>query len=157
MKARAAEDAAGLLRRSRVAALGTLHDGAPSVTLAPFALVDAPLALAVLVSALASHTKDMQADARVGVLVAEPEAHGAPVHALARVAIRGLARPLAVADPVHDAARHAYAARFPDMQALFSLGDFSLFAIEPRAVRVVAGFAQAASITPEALAAALAA
>jgi putative heme iron utilization protein len=157
MKARAAAHAAALLRRSRAAALGTLHDGAPSVTMAPFALVDAPLALVVFVSALASHTKDMQADARVGVLVAQSEAEGAPVHSLERVSIRGVARVLADGDPMHDVGRRAYLARFADMQPLFSLGDFSLFSIEPQAVRVVCGFAQAASITPHALAAALAA
>jgi len=35
------------------------------------------------------------------------------------------------------------------MVGRFELGDFTLFAIAPAAVRVIAGFAQAASITPE--------
>ena len=42
------------------------------------------------------------------------------------------------------------------MTQLFALGDFALFAIEPETVRVVAGFAQAATITPARLADALA-
>jgi len=41
------------------------------------------------------------------------------------------------------------------MTGLFELGDFGLFAIEPRAVRVVLGFAQAATLEPATLAAAL--
>jgi putative heme iron utilization protein len=53
-------------------------------------------------------------------------------------------------------AHAAYAARFPDMTGLFELGDFRLFAIEPQAVRVVLGFAQAASLEPATVAAALA-
>jgi putative heme iron utilization protein len=43
------------------------------------------------------------------------------------------------------------------MTGLFGLGDFRLFAIEPESVRVVLGFAQATSLTPATLAAALAA
>jgi putative heme iron utilization protein len=155
VKERAAARAAELLRRHRVAALGTLHDAAPSVTMAPYALVADPFALIVLVSGLASHTADMRAHARVGVLVAEPEADGYSVHTLARVAMQADARALAAGDALHQTARHAYASRFADMTGLFSLGDFTLFALVPTAVRVVAGFAQAASITPAALAAAI--
>jgi hypothetical protein len=54
--------------------------------------------------------------------------------------------------PDYGVARAAYAARFPDHAFLFELGDFELFALVPRTIRVVAGFAQAASITPGALA-----
>jgi putative heme iron utilization protein len=89
------------------------------------------------------------------VLVAEPEPDGAPVHALARVAIAGHARALTSGDPMHAPARRAYEVRFPEMTGLFSLADFTLFAIEPSTVRVVSGFAQAASITPQTLASAL--
>jgi hypothetical protein len=38
---------------------------------------------------------------------------------------------------------------------MFEMPDFSLFAIRPTSIRLVAGFAQAATLTPEALAAAL--
>jgi len=91
------------------------------------------------------------------MLVTEPESDGTPVHALARVAMQCDARALAQDDPLHDVARRAYVERFPDMSGLFSLGDFALFAIVPTSVRVVSGFAQAASITPASLASALAA
>jgi putative heme iron utilization protein len=155
MKERAAERAADLLRRHRIAALGTLRDGAPSVTMTPFALIADPLQLVVLVSGLASHTKDMRDDGRVGVLVTEPESDALSVHTLARVSMQCDARALLPADPNYDAARQAYANRFPDMTGLFSLADFALFAIEPASVRVVSGFAQAASITPASLAAAV--
>ena len=102
MKEEAAARAAQLLRRHRVAALGTVHDGAPSVTMTPYALVADPLALVVLVSGLASHTKDMRASGRVGVLVAEAEVDDQPVHALARISVQGGARELARDDPLHD-------------------------------------------------------
>jgi putative heme iron utilization protein len=155
VKERAAERAAELLRRHRVAALATVRDGAPGVAMTPFALLADPLALIVLVSGLSAHTKDMRADPRVAVLVAETETDGLSVHTLARVSMQGRARPLDADDALFDATRRAYAARFPDMTGLFALADFALFAIEPAAVRVVSGFAQAASITPAALAAAV--
>jgi putative heme iron utilization protein len=155
VKDEAAARAAQLVRDHRVAALGTMHAGAPSVTMVPFAFVVEPLALVVLVSALASHTADMRAERRVGVLVAEPESEASAPHQLARVSMQAQAHVLASDDAQHEAARRAYAARFPDMTGLFALADFALFAIEPVAVRVVAGFAQAASITPQRLESAL--
>jgi len=66
--------------------------------------------------------------------------------------MQGEAEPIARDSPRYAAARAAYSARFPDMVGLFELGDFTLFAIVPAVVRVVAGFAQAASVTPESLA-----
>lgn len=155
MKAAAATRAAELVAGARTAALGTLHDGAPSVTLVPYALVPDPLAFVVLVSELASHTRDMLADPCVALLMAAAEGTAA-AHALPRVALRGRARALAAEDVRYTVARAAYAQRFPDMTGLFDLGDFRLFAIEPDAVRVVLGFAQAASLSPAALARALA-
>jgi len=50
------------------------------------------------------------------------------------------------------AARASYLERFADMSGLFELGDLTLVAIDPAMVRVVAGFAQAATITPASLA-----
>jgi putative heme iron utilization protein len=155
-KDEAAARAAALLRRCTVASLGTLHEGAPSVTMVPYAFLAEPFAFLVLVSGLSAHTRDMLADPRVGLMVLEPEGGATPSHALARVSIQGTARALDRDDPGYGAAHAAYAARFPDMTGLFGLGDFRLVAVEPRAVRVVLGFAQAASLEPATLGRALA-
>ena len=156
MKDEAAARAAALLRRCTVASLGTSHDGAPSVTMTPYALSTAPFAFLLLVSGLSAHTRDMLADPRVGLMVQEPEGGATPSHALPRVSVRGRARPLGRDEPGYPAAHAAYAARFPEMTGLFQLGDFRLFAVEPSAVRIVLGFAQAASVEPATLAAAVA-
>lgn len=156
MKDAAAARAAALVARLRTASLGTLHGGAPSVTMVPFATMRDPFAFVVLVSGLASHTQDMLDDPRVGLLVVELEGDNAPAHALARVALQGIAHALDADDPRHAEARSRYVQRFPDMVGLFDLGDFRLFAIEPIAVRVVLGFAQATSLTPSTFAAAAA-
>jgi hypothetical protein len=152
MKEEAAAVAADLVRRCKVAALGTLHEGAPGVSMVPYAIATDPFAFLVLVSALAAHTRDMRENPSVALLIAEPETGAKPPHALARVSVQGRAQPIARDDPRHSSARASYIARFPDMAGLFDLGDFDLFSIEPATVRVVAGFAKAASITPASLA-----
>lgn len=152
MKDETAVRAAELARRCKVAALGTLREGAPSVSMVPYAICGDPFAFIVLVSALAAHTREMLANGNVGLMSVEPESDAQPPHALPRVSMRGKAQPVAQDDPRYGAARAAYGARFPEMTGLFALGDFTLFAIVPTEVRVVAGFAQAASITPAALA-----
>jgi len=153
MKEEAARHAARLVRQCRVAALGTLRDGVPAVSQVPFALLPAAdCAFLILVSRLAAHTRAMQEDPRVGLMIAQPENGHTVAHALARVSINAEAHMIARPHPDYGRAREAYAARFPDQAFLFDLGDFELFALVPRAVRVVAGFAQAASVTPAALA-----
>jgi putative heme iron utilization protein len=148
VKEPSADRAAELVRRCKVAALGTLHHGAPSVSMVPYAIIEDPFAFVVLVSALSAHTKAMRGGPDVALMIMEPECDTKPPHTLARVSMQGRAEPISQADPRFGAARAAYSARFPDMVGLFELSDFTLFAIAPTAVRVIAGFAQAASITP---------
>ena len=152
MKEPSAGLAAALLRRCKVAALGTLHHGGPSVSMVPYAIIEDPFALVVLVSALSAHTNEMLGDPNVALMIMEPETDTKPPHTLARVSMPGRAEPISRDNPRFGAARTAYSARFPDMVGLFELGDFTLFSIAPAAVRVIAGFAQAASITPESIA-----
>jgi hypothetical protein len=141
-----------LVTSRSTAALGTLHSGAPYVSMVPFALLNDGSAFIVHVSQLAAHTRDMLADPRVSLLIAEPERPGTSPQALPRVTVVGTARRLSGGSPEQAAARDAYLARFPDAAPLFGLGDFSLFAITPTSVRWVAGFAQARSLTPAAFA-----
>jgi len=149
--------AAELVRRCRVAGLGTLRGKAPSVSMVPYAIIGEPFAFIVLVSTLSAHTREMLADGHVSLMIMEPESGTRMPHTLARVSMQARAEPIAPDDPRHGVAHAAYSARFPDMTGLFDLGDFTLFAIVPAEVRVVAGFAQAASITPESLARSLSA
>jgi len=49
----------------------------------------------------------------------------------------------------------AYLVKFPDAAPLFQLGDFSIVAFVPATARLVAGFARAVTLPPEALATAV--
>ena len=144
-----------LLTGRSTAALGTLHAGAPYVSMVPFALLPDLPAFVIHVSRLAAHTGDMLAEPRVSLLISGPEQPGASPLALPRVTLLGTARPLAHDAPEYPAARQAYVARFPEAAAMFNLGDFSLFLIVPAEARWIAGFAQARTLTPAALARAL--
>ena len=136
-----------LLARQTVAALATLHRGRPAVSMVPFAWVPGSNALAIHVSALATHTSDMEASPEVAMLVTAAQTEGVPPQALPRISISGTAARCSADHPEHAAARRAYLARFPESEAMFGFGDFSLFLVEPRSVRGVAGFAQAWSLT----------
>jgi heme iron utilization protein len=140
-----------LLETQRIASLGTLQKGEPYVSMVPFALLPGGV-FVVHVSALAAHTKDMLASPQVSLLVIAPLEADAPAQALPRVTIQADAVPLDASMTEHAQARAAYLARFPQSAQTFELSDFSLFALRPRSLRVVGGFAQAKTVTPEGLA-----
>jgi putative heme iron utilization protein len=152
MNAELSERLAQLLRQRTTAALGTLHDGAPFVSMVPYAIATDGSGFVVHVSELAAHTKDMLADARVSLLVAEAESNGKSPLALARVSLQGTARRIPSSSPDLSGCRTAYLARFPEAEPMFGFADFSIFLIRPVSVRFVAGFGEAHSLSAETLA-----
>jgi heme iron utilization protein len=135
-----------LLQRQQVAALGTLRNGEPFVSMVPYALLPDG-SLVIHVSRLASHTRDMEEHPGVSLLVTAERTEDVPAQALARATLQGQALPCTQDNDGHGEARQAYLRRFPDSEPMFGFADFLLFRIVPRAVRFVAGFAQAWSIT----------
>jgi putative heme iron utilization protein len=144
-----------LLASQQLAALGTLHEGEPAVSMVPFALLPGGAGIVIHVSSLATHTRDMLAHAGVSLLVIAPPAPGIPAQATPRVAIAGQARQCLADDPTHAQARQGYLARFPESEPMFGFGDFSIFVISVRSARLVSGFGQATSLTAAAFADAL--
>jgi len=140
----------------KTAALGTLHQGAPFVSMVPFA-VEKNGNLILHVSRLAAHTRDMLDNPDVSLLITESEAAGKMAQELARVTVQGRAEMVDRDSEKHAAAREVYLSRFPDAAPLFEFSDFNLFLVNPVSARVIAGFGQAVTITGENLAAALSA
>jgi putative heme iron utilization protein len=152
MNAEMTESLARLLRARTTAALGTLHAGAPYVSMVPYAI--AAEGFLVHVSTLAAHTKDMLADARVSLLVASAEGGEGEAKSplgLERVSVQATAEQLAADAARLPEFRTAYLARFPDAGQMFGFADFSMFLIRPVSARFVAGFGQAHSLSAEAL------
>lgn len=141
-----------LLHAQRVAALGTLDEhGAPFVSMVPYAIVPEFACLAIHVSALAAHTRHLQARPPVSLLVMQAEVAGQPVHALPRVSLQGRAQQPDADSRLGQAARAAYLARFPEAEPMTRLGDFRFVAIEVELARQVAGFGAARSLDADAV------
>ena len=146
-----------LLHSQRVAALGTLgNDGAPFVSMVPYAIAPAQGWLVMHVSGLAAHTRNLQVRPAVSLLVMQPEVPGEPVHALPRVTLEGLAKVLDPDTTDGQACRIAYLQRFPEAEFMTQLGDFRFVAVELKGARQVAGFGVARSIDAEEIRLALA-
>ncbi len=80
---------AGLIRKERVAHLGTLRGGAPLVSMTLFMAGQDLTAFYVHVSRLAWHTQDMLQDPRVALSIAETDDGRPDPFTLMRVSIRG--------------------------------------------------------------------
>jgi heme iron utilization protein len=140
-----------LIHSTRVAALGTLHEGEPNLAMVAYAFAADFSAFYIHVSKLGKHTTDMENDPRLSLLIVEADDRRADPQTLARVSIRGMAEMLPRNDPDYAQIRKIYLERFPEAEHLFNLGDFNIWKITPKGGRFVAGFGRAFNIVPEAL------
>jgi heme iron utilization protein len=141
-----------LLERRPVAALATLHQGGPAVSMVPFALMPDGARFVIHVSRLASHTHDLLANPAVALLVMAADDAADSALALPRVSIQGVARPCERESADYPGARAAYLRKLPEAEDLFSFADFSLFVVEARSVRFVAVSGRAMSFSADRLA-----
>jgi len=135
------------LRRHAAGVLSTLSKrlrGYPFGSVTPF-VTDHEARPVILVSRLAEHTKNIEADVRASLLVHDA---AEDVQTAARLTVVGDAA--ALTDPSAIAAR--YLRHFPDAQRLLDLGDFSFYALQPVFIRHIAGFGAIRSITPQSFA-----
>jgi putative heme iron utilization protein len=141
-----AERARTLAYLGRSGALATLsrkHAGYPFASVMPYALDEHGQPL-VLISAMAMHTQNLQADPRASLLVTPP-ASGSPPNepsdplAAARLTLMGEARPLARGEA--GTAREAYLARHPRAAYWVDFDDFSFWRLDVADVYFVGGFA----------------
>jgi hypothetical protein len=145
-----------LLSRRRTAALGTVDvEGAPFVSLVPFAIDPVSASLVIHISALAAHSQNLQAKPHASLMVAECEVADEPVHALARVSISVLATWAEPESALSLQCRAAYLARFPEAEPMTTLDDFRFVRLSPQGARQVAGFGAARSLNANELAQAL--
>jgi putative heme iron utilization protein len=131
---------ARLLRTQRTAALGTLSDGAPLVSMVPYAAAVDLTAFYIHVSQLAQHTQAIRQDPRVSLMIAEPDTGERDPQTLARISIRGDATETPPTAGEYEEAKSTYLEKFPRAAMNFGLGDFVLYYITPHSARFVAGF-----------------
>ena len=141
-----------LVSKSRVAALGTLHDGAPFVSMVLAAPDPTHSVWFLHISRLASHTQDLLKDGRASLMLSMPDSGDKDPQQLARLTLVGKATELSDGSAEEDSAKAIYLAKFPHMAELVDqLGDFSFWVVRPETARFVGGFARAFTLTPEAL------
>ena len=135
-----AERACTLVYLGRMGTLSTLsrkHPGHPFGSVMPYAL-DAGGRPLFLISTMAMHTQNLQADPRASLLVLQP-GWGGDLLAAGRVTLMGEAIPLP--DTEAPEARTAYLARHPNAQYWVDFEDFGFYRLEVANVYFVGGFA----------------
>ncbi len=134
-----AEYARTLARRVSVGSLCTLAvaepAGYPYGSFVTFAVEDGDPVF--LISSLAEHTKNLLADPRASLLIAEP-GEGDPL-ARSRVTLLGPCTRIQTKE-AQDRARAAFCAVHPDAAYYFDFKDFSLFGLKVAAVRYIGGY-----------------
>jgi len=139
---------ATLIRSQRVAALGTLRDNNPFVSMVTYTAEPDFGGLLLHLSQLAAHTKQLLAAPQSSLLICEPDDGRDDVQTLARITLAGAAAPIPAASAAHAAARACYLARLPAAVMLFDFPDFALFRFVPSEARYVGGFARIYTLTP---------
>lgn len=141
-----AETARRLLREATKGALGTLRvsDKSPYVSMVLVATDDtgAPI---MLLSALALHTRNLEADNRVSLLIDATDGLGDPVTG-ARISLTGT-----VTKATDSAARDRFLARHPTAAGYAGFADFAFYRVTPESGHLVEGFGRIVDVPGAAL------
>src|SRR5271157_1859604 len=134
-----AERARTLMHSSRIGSLSTLsrkQPGFPFGSLMPYALDDQGRPI-FLVSTMAMHTQNLQADPRASLFVTEPAASGDPLGSSRVTLIGSVSR---ILEPEVAAARTVYLTRYPDSKYWVDFEDFFFYRMDVVDVYYVGGF-----------------
>ena len=134
-----AERARTLMHSGRIGSLSTLsrkQPGFPFGSLMPYAL-DAQGRPIFLISTMAVHTQNLQADPRASLFVTEPDASGDPLGSSRVTLIGGVIR---ILESELAAARTVYLAGYPDSKYWVDFDDFFFYQMDVVDVYYVGGF-----------------
>ena len=129
-----------IIANTRIAALGTIRDEAPRVSMVAFVSAQDFSAFYVHVSRLAQHTVDMQKNKQVSLLIAEADDGRVDPQTLARLSIRGSAEFMENGEPGYTPVKTMYIERFPASEPLFKFADFGLVAHQAQRRALCRGF-----------------
>jgi heme iron utilization protein len=139
-----------LVRKRSLAALGTIVEGGPLVSMVLYASEPDLSCVYIHVSRIAQHTRGLLTQPRVSLLISQPDRASRNPLTLARVSLQGLARPLHEGSPTFENARALYLAAHPTAEINFHLPDFLLFGVRPESARFIAGFGKIFDLDREA-------
>lgn len=127
-------------RQGVLATLSRRLAGFPFGSVAPFILDHAGRPV-ILISALAEHTRNIDADPRVSLIV---QPFAADMQRAGRVTILGKAERL----PEKDRLGPRYLSYLPQAEAYFAMHDFHFYRIEPVRIRWIGGFGRIHWVEP---------
>ena len=134
-----AERARTLMHSGRIGSLSTLsrkQRGFPFGSLMPYALDEQGRPI-FLISTMAMHTQNLQADPRASLFVTEPDAAGDPLGASRITLIGSVSR---IQDPELAATRAIYLARYAESKYWVDFDDFFFHKMDVLDVYYVGGF-----------------
>ncbi len=143
---------AHLLKTQHVAALGTMHGSQPEVSMVTYLPATDFSRIYIHISGLARHTKNIQKQPAVGLMISEENNMNKDPQTLARLSMQGEAKLIDPSAPEYAQIKAGYLKKFPDSEVTFGLGDFNLYAIELESARFVAGFGRVFNLTKHGLA-----
>lgn len=117
-------------------------DGFPFGSVSPF-ILDAMGRPVILISEIAEHTKNIDADPRVSIIV---QPYSPDMQTTGRVTVIGRAERL----PAKDELGPRYLRYFPQAEGYFAMHDFHFYRIEPVKIRWIGGFGRIFWIDPAA-------
>lgn len=132
-------DVRALFARERSAVLSSAHaghDGWPYASTVPYAINDDG-DFVVFLSDIAEHTRNLLAEPRATLLVADPDARESPQAGARHAAMVRAVRPEGVAA---EAAERCYFARFPTAASMRQSHGFAAWLLMVERVRWIAGF-----------------
>lgn len=130
-------EARRLLRKNRFGMLATLSkkfSGHPFGSITPY-ILDHEARPVILISTLAEHTKNIENDSRVSLLVHEA---GNNVQAEARITVLGNCARMQDQEQV----KTRYLRYFPNAEGYFATHDFFFYCIAPIMIRYIGGFGE---------------
>lgn len=121
-------------------------DGFPFGSVSPFMLDHAGRPI-ILISDIAEHTKNIEADPRVSIIV---QPYSTDMQVTGRTTVIGRAERLTDKDELGP----RYLRYFPQAEGYFAMHDFNFYRIEPVKIRWIGGFGRIFWVDPEAFLAA---
>lgn len=124
-------------------------NGAPHASYAPY-VMDEAYRLYIFTSGLSTHTQNLLATPRAGVLIIEDEAKSQQIFARQRITYDCRAELLERKTPIWEERANTFEQQFGDIiQMLRQLADFQIFQLVPQAGRFIMGFGAAYEVDPE--------
>ncbi|MDX9991892.1 MAG: pyridoxamine 5'-phosphate oxidase family protein [Anaerolineales bacterium] len=138
-----------LIRGARQASLGSLYNGLPLVSMVLIAPSPDLSSYYIHISRLAQHTRDIDNDPSIGLMMMEPDQGAGDPQQLSRVSLLGRAFKISGGDSDYQQACSLYLERYPTTAPYFTFSDFRMYRIKIESGRFVAGLAKAINLTAE--------